>query len=500
MARFESCIAQCLLVLFSLITTISLSAQTFNTLTDVPSTDPADAQGLIQATDGNFYGVTTEGGPITSACSGGCGTVFKVTPEGAVTTLYTFCSKTNCTDGANPVGTLVQGADGNFYGVTENYEAIGIDGCVATLPCGTLFKITPVGTLTTLHTFKGTDGLYPNGGLVQDLTTGEFFGTTQSGGIKNGICSYSFGCGTVFSMSPSGTFKTLYSFCSQSNCTDGGTPAAGLDQASDRVLFGTTKVGGNTSGACATAGCGTVFAIRFSGVLSTLHSFDGADGMGPHAPLVQANSGCFYGSTTGGGANDSGTLFHIAANGYFVTLASLSNSGDPSNIFAPLAEGTDGNFYGAVGNAGTDLLGLLFNSTPGGLLTPLHNFAGESDGMGPTGLLQATSGMFYGTTAGGRPCSSCSPVPSAVFTLDMGLGPFVALRHDAAAVGQTIGILGQGLAGTTAVSFNGAAATFTKLSGTYLTATVPSGATTGFITVTTPGGNLTSNQKFWVIP
>lgn len=493
MSRFNPWVTICALFFLCIASAITSPAQTFNTIGTVPSDsngDPPLAQGLIQGTDGNFYGVTSQGGT-------GSGTVFKVTPGGTVTTLYTFCSKKNCTDGANPVGTLLQGTDGNFYGATINLEAIGIHGCVANLPCGTIFKITPAGVLTTMHTFKGTDGFHPNGGLVQDIR-GLFYGTTEFGGLNNSLCGTN-GCGTAFKMSPTGVLTTLYSFCSQSNCADGTQPAAGLIQATDGSLFGMTFAGGNTSGACASVGCGTIFELKQSGALTTLHSFDETDGLNPEAALVQANDGNFYGTTTTGGSSGGGTFFRIAPNGHFASLASLP-SGNSNNNIVSMVEGTDGNFYGEIPSAGTDLLGLLFSSTSGGTLTSLYNFTGGADSLFPTGILQATSGTFYGATAGGKSCESCNEDPSTIFTLGVGLGPFVALQHNAAMVGQTIGILSQGLTGTSAVSFNGTAAVFTVVSDTYLTATVPTGATTGFITVTTSGGALTSNQKFWVNP
>ena len=127
---------------------------------------------MIQARGGNFYGVTTSAG---GNCSPNCGTVFKITPAGELTTLYTFCSQSGCADGNQPAAPLVQASDGNFYGTTELGGANND---------GTIFKITPEGTLTTLHSFNGIDGAYPEGGLVQGLP-GTFYGTTPSGGANN---------------------------------------------------------------------------------------------------------------------------------------------------------------------------------------------------------------------------------------------------------------------------------------------------------------------------
>ena len=252
--------------------------------------------GLVQASDGNFYG-TTSGAPVTQ------GTVFKITPSGTLTTLYSFCSQPNCSDGADPQAGLVQATDGNFYGTTVDGGTsgnCGFDGC------GTVFKITPRGTLTTLHSFDGGDGYWPFAGLVQ-ATDGNFYGTTYGGGHNS--------WGTVFKFTPSGTLTTLYGFCLY--CADGFEPVAGLVQATDDDFYGTTSVGGAAGrGNCPEPygkGCGTVFKITPSGTLTRLHSFEGADGWGPSAGLVQATDGNFYGTTSAGGAHNEGTVFRLVS-------------------------------------------------------------------------------------------------------------------------------------------------------------------------------------------
>ncbi len=200
-----------------------------------------------------------------------------------LTTLYSFCSQPHCTDGAVPLAVLVQAADGNFYGTT--YEGgTGPDS-------GTVFTMAPDGTLTTLYSFAvdGPDGDQPYAGLVQG-TDGNFYGTTSSFGA--------YGGGTVFKITPSGKLTTLHNFCSQPNCTDGTDPAAALVQATDGNFYGTTDNGG-TGGSCS-GGCGTVFKITPSGTLTTLHSFNGADGAQPRAGLVQATDGNFYGDNLRG--------------------------------------------------------------------------------------------------------------------------------------------------------------------------------------------------------
>jgi uncharacterized repeat protein (TIGR03803 family) len=262
---------------------------------------------LVQATDGNFYGTTKEGGTNSCLYGGtnfGCGTLFKITPGGTLTTLHNFCSRSGCADGQEPGG-LVQGTDGNLYGTTS---AGGNAACSG--GCGTIFKITTTGTLTTLHSFHLTDGDNPGAGLIQAID-GNFYGMTYSGGANNSNCRPGT-CGTVFKITPAGTLTTLHKF----DYTDGANPMAPLIQASDGNFYGTTGGGGN----CTTfaGGCGTVFNINPSGTLTTLHSFDKTDGALPTA-LVQDTDGIFYGTTISGGAN----AYH-ACGGYCGTIFSLS--------------------------------------------------------------------------------------------------------------------------------------------------------------------------------
>src|SRR5208282_794266 len=193
---------------------------------------------LIQATDGNFYGTTAYGGAYGVGSGDTCGTVFKITPSGVLTTLHSF----DCTDGEAPIAGLIQATDGNFYGTTSEQN----NGT-----SGTVFKITPSGTLTTLYSFCSqsgcTDGEGPYAGLVQG-TDGNFYGTTLFGGV-NDSCIDGIGCGTIFKITPSGTLTTLYSFCSQSGCTDGAEPWVGLVQDTNGNFYGTTDVGGGNNGA-----------------------------------------------------------------------------------------------------------------------------------------------------------------------------------------------------------------------------------------------------------
>jgi uncharacterized repeat protein (TIGR03803 family) len=182
---------------------------------------------LVQATNGMLYGTTREGG----------GTIYTVTLDGARTTLYSFCGQGNCPDGSHPSGALVQGTDGNFYGTTEGGGANDGRGGRHS-EAGTVFRITPAGELTVLHSFDSADGSRPFGALVQG-TDGNFYGTTSRGGAN----CLPDGCGTIFQITPSGTLATLHSFDNTS--TDGVYPYGGLVQGTDGDFYGTTFYGGS---------------------------------------------------------------------------------------------------------------------------------------------------------------------------------------------------------------------------------------------------------------
>jgi uncharacterized repeat protein (TIGR03803 family) len=446
-------------------------AQTFKTLVAFDGTNGSlPPASLVQGTDGYMYGTTTEGG-----ASGpfGAGTVFRITPAGKLTTLHSFSG----TDGAYPFAGLVQGTDGEFYGTTSQGGANGY---------GAVFKITPTGKLVTVHSFCAqtncADGEYPFAGLVQGID-GEFYGTTSQGGAN--------GYGTVFKITPEGKLATLYSFCAQADCADGTYSASGLIQAPNGELYGTTAQGG-------TNGVGTVFKITPKGKLTTLHSFMNTDGGFPSAGLVQAPNGDFYGTTMFRGPHDEGTVFKITAAGVFTTLFDFcSKCGNTSNPSAPLILASDGNFYGTasanVPHGGNHGDGAVFKITPQGELTVLHHFSG-GDGAGPDGgLVQDTNGIFYGTTAIKGPKGY-----GTLFSLSMGLPAFVGTLPTIGKVGTKVTILGTDLVGTTRVSFNGTTAQFKVVSPSEITTIVPTGATTGFVKVTTPKKTLKSNVGFRV--
>jgi uncharacterized repeat protein (TIGR03803 family) len=489
MSKFNWGMKACGIFLLWVTAAVALPAQTFTTIYSFCSqTNCADGDGpqagLVQGTDGNLYGTTAYGGANND------GTVFNITTGGTLTALHSF----NFTDGYFPVAGLVQGANGKFYGTTLNGGAN--DSCDNGIGCGTVFSITASGTLTSLYSFCSqggnncTDGSGPQGGLVQG-TNGGFYGTTLTGGA--GSCS--IGCGTVFSITTSATLTTLHSF----DYADGGYPSAGLVQGTDGKFFGTTPSGGAN-------GDGTVFKITPSGTLTTLFSFDGTDGATPYAGLVQGTNGDFYGTTSGGGAHSRGTVFRITASGKLKTLHSVCRikvCREGTYAEATLVQGTDGDFYGTA-EGGAYGRGTVFKITPSGTLTTLYSFCSQigcPDGYMPaSGLVQGTNGMFYGTTLYGGANTACNGGQGCgtVFSLSVGLGPFVKTQPISGAVGAAVTILGTSLTGTTSVTFNGTAATFTEVSNSEITTTVPTGATTGTVQVVTPGGTLSSKVPFTV--
>jgi uncharacterized repeat protein (TIGR03803 family) len=358
--------------------------------------DGTEPNGLVQGSDGNFYG-TTEGGGTN-----GCGTVFKISPNKAEIILYSF---TGGNDGANPTAGLVQGSDGSFYGTTSGGGSTNHNYQTGTPGFGTVFKISVNGVETVLYSFTGgMDGANPNG-LAQG-SDGNFYGTTSYGGNTN--LNGGDGYGTEFQISANGALTSLYSF---TGTTDGAIPCAGLAQGSDGSFYGTTWQGGTNN-------WGTVFKISPAGALTTLYSFtNGNDGANPYAGLVQGSDGNFYGTTEGGGTSGLGIVFKISSNGILTSLCSLltgfTQRHGPYYIAHPataLVQGSDGNFYGTTYGggstksnplSGTAGLGTVFQISTNGVFTSLYSFQGNDGEYPRVGLVQGSDGYFYGTTSQG---------------------------------------------------------------------------------------------------
>ncbi len=308
--------------------------------------------GLVQGSDGNFYGTTEYGG--STNCLYGCGIVFRISPSGSYTNLHSFSGS----DGYEPLGRLVQGSDGSFYGTT--YYG-GTNSC----NCGTVYRISPGGSYTSLYSFVGSpnDGANPVPGLALG-SDGNFYGTTVAGGANN--------TGTVYRISPGGSYTSLYSFVGPP--TDGAKPEVRLVQGSDGNFYGTTAYGG-TSMNCSSLGCGTVYRISPSGSYTNLYSFSfsGSDGAGPVGRLVQGSDGNFYGTTLYGGTSMNcgflgcGTVYRISPGGSETDLYPFDGSpNDGANPDAGLVQGSDGNFYGTTYYGGANNTGTVFK-----LIVPL---------------------------------------------------------------------------------------------------------------------------------
>jgi uncharacterized repeat protein (TIGR03803 family) len=377
-------------------------------------------------------------GAVTESGGFYSGMVFKITTAGLLTTIGK----------AYRVALLVPASDGNIYGVTSALTPF-------LLP--SIFKISPSGALTRVYTFNGDVAVT----ALLEGEDGNLYGTTSGDETTSN---------TFFRLTLSGESTILYTF----DAADGSVE--GLIQGADGNFYGTTY-GNNISN------YGTVFKISATGGFTTLHSFDYTDGANPFSGLVQASNGDFYGTTYSGGASTtgySGTIYKISPAGDFTLLHSFDGT-DGAYPARPLIQATNGNLYGSTSTAGPDNLGTMFQITPAGVLTTVVGF-----GSGYP-LVQDTNGNLYGYALDG------------IFSLSFDLGPFVTTVPVASSVGSTVDILGTNLSGASQVSFNGVPAAFTVVSPAEITATVPAGATTGKINVTTPAGPLSSNVVFRVV-
>jgi uncharacterized repeat protein (TIGR03803 family) len=426
--------------------------------------DPHYSGIIAQSRGGNLYSTAPD------IWTRGPGTAFKITPAGAMTVLHSFRGS----DGLHTQSGLTLGTDLYYYGTTP---AGGL------YSHGTLFKMTDQGVVTTLHHFTGgADGGNPGAPPIEGID-GNFYGTTAIGGRPGNN-------GTIYRVSRSGAFATIHSF---GYASPDGTPNPALTQGKDGYIYGTTVYGGAND-------LGTIFRFAISGAYATLYSFDRVHGRQPLGALVQADDGNFYGTTSLGGTADAGVIFRITPNRTFTILHNFTAGSDGMNVVGGLLQATDGYFYGTddIGGQGGFIGGVLFRMSTSGAFSVLHNFSWDSGASPQVTLLQHTNGKIYGDTAVGGVGNNGD---GTFFSFDLGLGPFVRFLPDARQVGHDVQLLGQGFVGTSAVSFNGTpAASFRVVADTYMTATVPDRATSGFLTVTTPGGTLKSNKQFLVKP
>jgi len=451
----------CFMVL--LCAAVAAQAQTFTVLTSfqAPGGYHPDFETLVEGY-GVLYGTTLAGGPDNA------GIVFDLFPSGTSDVLVGFTG----IDGAVPASGLLLGDDARLYGTSGAGGANGY---------GTVFKVNPQAiypnnSVVTLHSFDGTDGAPLVSGLIE-AADGTFYGTTYKGGLS---ANCQDGCGTVFSVTPAGAFRSLHSF----GGNDGAGPYSGVIQGTDGNFYGTTLYGG-------AHGYGTVFMVPSTGAGTTLYSFCARpscrDGSNPSGALIQGIDGNFYGTTSQGGSAGFGTVFKITPDGTLTTLVSFTGT-NGMYPYAGLVQATDGNFYGTT-NGDPYGNGAIFQVAPTGQLTVLYTSAAQFHG----GLIQATDGNFYGTSYAGGLWDD-----GAVYSLSVGLGPFVKTLPTSGKAGTTILILGTNLSGATGVTFNGVKAEFDQSVPWMIPAIVPTGATTGKIEVALPSGTLSSNIDFRV--
>jgi uncharacterized repeat protein (TIGR03803 family) len=329
---------------------------------------------------------------------------------------------------ANPNAGVIQGADGNFYGTTQ----VG-----GTRDVGTVYRMTPAGVVTVLHSFTGPDGADPFAALVR-ASDGNFYGSTALGGPGTPVGGLS-GNGVIFRISPSGTYTVIHAFDGPS----GRIPEAALIQGADGNLYGTTLAGGAT-------GNGTIFRISLGGAFTVLRSFSGADGSQPEAPLAIGPDGNFYGTTAGGGAFNGGVVFRISPAGAFAVLRSFTfTPPDGNTLRGGLALGADGNFYGTTEFGGTHAQGIVFRISPAGAFAVVHSFKGAEGANPITGLTRASDGKFYGVCGFGGVFTNgtlFSMTPAGAVTL---LHSFSGGADGALPAGRLIQATGGAIWGTT---------------------------------------------------
>jgi uncharacterized repeat protein (TIGR03803 family) len=425
---------------------------------------------IVQGRDGNMYGVGVSCGTF------GTGAVYKISTTGTESVVFNFPSTwSSCFSG------LTIGSDGNFYGTCFTNPGGN----------GGIFKLTPAGVFTDLHDFNGMNGdTEPLYAPVQ-ASDGNFYGVT---GFDP------FTCGNVYKLTSAGVYTNLHTFTG-SDCG----PASSLFQASDGNLYGTLFACAINSG----IGSGCVYKISTAGVFKEIFGFSSSTGQNPCTGVIQAKNGNLYGATNQAAANNFGNIYKLTTAGVHTDLHDFNNTTDAScgdnvgRTNVNLLQVTDGNFYGVNGINGPSGAGSIYKLTSANVFTAFLFPNPTVDGNAPLStLLQNTNGFVYGTTASGGP-TSCSPCLGVFFSVATGDAAFVNLEptQKTAIVGARVGMFGQGFSSSSVVKFGGVASTSVTRSGTtYLTAVVPAGAHTGAVTVTTGSTTLTSPQTFKVKP
>ena len=441
-----------------------------------------NCQGLTLGTDGNFYGTCTQSGTLSK------GLIYKVTPAGVLTDLHDFdCVLGDCFPYHAPP---VLGADGNFYGSTGNPNFGG----------NSIYRITPAGVYKNLNTLSG----------VSNQPSPLTFGSDG-----NLYVTSTTGAGDVFRVTTAGALKVIYNFVGAT----GQNPNSGVIQGTDGKLYGTTANG-------AANGSGGIYKVSTGGAYTLLHTTDSFTSPANFNDLLQATDGNFYGAAQGGGTGNQGGLYELTSAGVFSSLLFTNQTVTGAFPSAPLMQHTNGTIFGtnSTGGSCSGCGGTFFSLNIGAspfisLVSPVpagkegstigilgQGFAAAS--VVKFGGVQATTVTLTGTTfllatvPAGALTGNVTVITGAttltsnkMFKVKPTLTSFTP---PSGPVGTSVTITGTGLMQTSKVTFNGTIAAFTVNSDTQVTATVPAGATTGKIAVTTKGGTATSTTNFTV--
>lgn len=416
---------------------------------------------MAQGQDGNLYGTAQSRG------ANGTGGVFKITPANVETLVASFPSTwTNCGFG------LTLAMDGNFYGACTVGGANN---------AGFIYRVTPAGVLTDIYDFlnRTTDACCPLGGLVLG-ENGDLYGTTGDLSASSPQ--------VAFSVSTEGVYKTLYTFA------NGNSLPSLLTAGGDGNFYGTE------ADADGFGNVGGVFRISASGAFKLLYGFvSSTDVYYPSSGVVRDSNGKLYGTTAFPSGTGNGALYDVTTGGKVTDIYNFPATLNFDESANNMIQASDGNLYGASYNGGTGASGGLYELTSANVFSS-YSFATESNmgGNPEAPLVQTTSGIIYGSNSGGNALTY-----GGLFQLNIGAAPFISLVTPvySGKEASTVGILGQGFSSKSVVAFGGTKATTTKLTGTtYILATVPTGALTGDVTVTTGSTVLSTTASYSITP
>jgi uncharacterized repeat protein (TIGR03803 family) len=507
--------------------TVAAQAQQFDVFYSFQqsATEPGSPSGVVaQGIDGNLYGYSDYGGSNSSCqVKKGCGTIYRITPcqgctPAAPIVLYSFGSYDNCGWG------LTLGSDNNFYGACQTGGANGYGYVYQFIPNGT-----GPGTFFDIHDFCGqancSDGAITTARPIEGRD-GNYYLVTIAGGNPN--CTNVIaanGCGTVFQLiytAQQGVQwkgNVLYAFSPDNNLVN---PSGVLTLGNNGNFYGTAQgatYNQQTFPICP-PNCGAVYEISTAGKLTVLHTFQGQDyddGATPTHGVILGTDGSFYGTTAQGGKYGLGFVYKLTPDSELTMLPksplspfdySFTTTDAEYGLPRALAQGSDGNIYGDARDCsqnGQDSCqyylgyGGIFEITPEGMFGPWVVEFDGTNGQNPDSKVSDTSGVIYGVTGLGGKYNN--GVMYSITLNDVEQPQFCRPQVLAGQVNSTaIGILGQGFSSSSKVYFGGVPAAITSVTPTYITATIPTGARTGLVTVTTGSTTLSSLQTFYVLP